>query len=78
MHVWIMYQNGNFDIVKSFLLEDLISSNKIKKFLRSEGWITVGVNTIRGQGGYYEGPERRAKDLIKCGKVQKVKKLLNI
>lgn len=78
MHVWIMYQNGNFDIVKSFLLEDLISSNKIKKFLRSEGWITVGVNTIRGQGGYYEGAERQAKDLIKCGKVQKVKKLLNI
>ena len=78
MHIWIMYENGNFDVVKSFLLDELISSNKIKKFLRSVGWVTVGLNTIRGKGGYYKGPERRTKNLIKCGKTQKVKKLLDI
>lgn len=59
MLIWVMYQDGNFDIVKSFLLDKLITSNKIKKFLRLDGWATIGFSQIRGIGGSYKGTERR-------------------
>ncbi|MDH4220968.1 MAG: hypothetical protein OEW23_19595, partial [Candidatus Aminicenantes bacterium] len=59
MRIWVMYQSGNFGFVTPLLLDDLISANKIKKFLRSKGWATIGISRIRGNGGIYEGPERR-------------------
>ncbi|MEW6002299.1 MAG: GSU3473 family protein [Nitrospirota bacterium] len=56
----VIYQNGKFDMVKPFMLEKLISSKKVRKFLRSGGWATVGVDSIRGMDvGFYRGPERR-------------------
>jgi hypothetical protein len=62
MLIKVIYQNDKHDMVKPMMLDTLLFANKIKKFLRSEGWITVGVDTIRGTGGYYEGPERRRND----------------
>jgi hypothetical protein len=59
MLIRVTYQNDKHDLIKPLLLDHYISSNKIKKFLRSEGWITVGTDKIRGKGGHYEGPERR-------------------
>jgi hypothetical protein len=59
MLIRVVYQNDKHDMIKPLLLDGFISSNKIKKFLRSEGWTTVGTDQIRGKGGYYEGPERR-------------------
>ncbi len=60
MLIRIMYKDDKYDMVKPFSLDKLIMSGKIKKFLRSEGWVTVGVDPIRGHsGGSHEGQERR-------------------
>ena len=63
MLIKVIYQNDKHDMVKPLMLDILLFANKIKKFLRSEGWITVGIDKIRGTGGYYEGPERRNNEL---------------
>jgi hypothetical protein len=37
----------------------LISEKKIRKFLRSDGWATIGTDRLRGMGGHFNGFERR-------------------
>ena len=60
MFIKVMYQNNEIEMVEAFLLDKLISSNKIKKFLRSEGWVTVGIDPIRKESRVnYKGSERR-------------------
>ena len=60
MLIKVMYQNNEIEMVEAFLLDKLISSNKIKKFLRSEGWVTVGIDPIRKESRVnYKGSERR-------------------
>ncbi|MCK5426580.1 MAG: hypothetical protein KAJ34_02710 [Thermodesulfovibrionia bacterium] len=59
MLIKIMYDNNEHDMVKPFLLDKLIISGKIKKFARSKQWAIVGKDKVRGEGGGYEGPERR-------------------
>ncbi len=59
MLIKVMYQNNEYGMVNPFLLDKLIASGKIKKFLRSEGWATIGIDPIRGTGGHYKGSERR-------------------
>ncbi len=59
MLIRVQYKNDNYDTVAHFLLDELISSNKIKKFLRSEGWVIPGINPIRVIGPRYDGIERR-------------------
>ena len=39
------------------------------KFFRSSGWVTIGVDPVRGNGGgYYKGPERRKNALLELWK----------
>jgi hypothetical protein len=60
MLIKVMYQNNEIEMVEAFQLDRLISSNKIKKFLRSEGWVTVGIDPIRKESRVnYKGSERR-------------------
>jgi hypothetical protein len=59
MLIKVVYRNDKHDMIKPFLLDSFIFSNKIKKFLRSDGWTTIGIDKTRGKGGYYEGIERR-------------------
>ena len=66
MLIKVMYQNNEYGTVNPFLLDELIASGKIKKFLRSGGWATIGIDPIRGTGGHYKGPERRI-ELLKDG-----------
>ncbi len=62
MHIRVIYQNDKYDYVTEAIFENFLTVSKIKKFFRrSEArWITVGVDTIRGAGGQYEGEERRS------------------
>jgi len=60
----VMYHDNRYGEIESFKLDKLIALRKIKKFLRSEGWVTVGVDPIRGMGGSYDGPERRKPSTI--------------
>jgi hypothetical protein len=56
----VIYQNNKIGRVDYSMLDELISSNKIKKFLRFDGWVTIGEDPIRrGTGGDYKGRERR-------------------
>ena len=57
----VQYHNNKFDYVSEFTLGKLINTNEIKKFYRpsEERWITVGIDAVRGAGGYYTGPDRR-------------------
>jgi len=64
MLIKVLYQNNEYDAVNPLFLDKLIASGKIKKILRSEGWATIGIDPMRGTGGYYGGPERRNKSLL--------------
>lgn len=59
MMLKVIYENDKHDMVKNFMLDRFIESGKIRKFKRSDGWVTVGVDMIRGKGGSYNGPDRR-------------------
>ena len=59
MLIKVMYKNGTIGEIESYCLDDLIHLNKIKKFQRSSGWITLGVDPIREvREDYLEAPKR--------------------
>jgi hypothetical protein len=57
----VRYTTGTYDYVSHAFLDDLIQGNKITKFLRSNGWATIGIDPIRTENmaRAYAGPERR-------------------
>ena len=55
-----MYQNGAMGTVEAYRLDELIAQKKIKKFMRSEGWCTIGVHpTRKTMRMEYQKPERK-------------------
>jgi hypothetical protein len=64
MLIKVMYQDEKIAEIEAYQLEDLIRSNKIKKFVRSGRWVTIGIDPIRKtREDYLEMPKRR-----KCNK----------
>lgn len=59
MLIKVIYQNEKFDMVKPSILDELLATGKLKNFFRSGGWVTIGIDPVRGRGGSYKGPERR-------------------
>jgi hypothetical protein len=59
MMIRVMYYDRKYDMVNASVLNNLITSGRIMKFYRTEGWITIGKDPIRGFGGTYDGQERR-------------------
>jgi hypothetical protein len=56
----VVYKNNTMGLVDESKLDDLISSNRIKQFLRAEGWLTINGNPLRRRNGYeYKGREKR-------------------
>jgi hypothetical protein len=61
----VIMGDGTQHHVTPKVLDVLLESNRITKFKRSSGWVTVGVDPIRatsrnhGNGSAYLGPERR-------------------
>ena len=56
----IIYKNGKRGLVEDSEIDELIERRKIKKFLRSTGWCTLGVDPGRKEPRYdYKGRERR-------------------
>ena len=55
----VIYQDDRSEMVDPCVLNDLIASNTIKMFLRSDGWANVATDATRGMGGSYSGIERR-------------------
>ena len=62
MHIRVMYNDGEYGMIKDILLDKLIKSGKIIKFYRSGGWAVIGRDPVRGMGGREGGYRRRIYD----------------
>jgi hypothetical protein len=62
MLIHIMRKGNYYDYVKDYFLDSLIRSKGIVKFKRSTGWVTIGVDPIRGskRDSVFNGTDRRA------------------
>lgn len=66
MHIDVIMKDGTYHHFTPRVLDVLIETNRVMKFRRSNGWVTVGVDPVRirsrgefnSQNGYH-GPERR-------------------
>jgi len=61
MLVQVNWTNNRYDYVKDFMLDSLIEAGVVARFLRSSGWVTIGVDPVRSSrnNGEYRGIERR-------------------
>lgn len=59
MFITVMYRGGKIGMVRVNQLEHLIHSHKIDKFMRSEGWVTIGIDSTRKCNEDCNSPERR-------------------
>jgi len=59
MFITVMYRNGKIGMVEDNQLNHLIHSHKIIKFMRMEGWVTIGSDSIRKFDEEYKSPEKR-------------------
>lgn len=54
---------SHYDQIETINVRDLrrmIADGKVMAFRRSDGWVKVGADPVRGDGGAeYNGPERR-------------------
>lgn len=55
----MLYPNGKYNMVQDLYLGNYIELDKILKFEKRDGWVTIGIDPIRGTGGTYCGQERR-------------------
>ncbi len=60
MNIQVIYFDYTPGLVKAERLEELITNRRIVAFRRSSCWTRVGRDPVRGCGGKYAGPERRA------------------
>jgi len=57
----VMLRNGTEEIVSSNVLDRMLEEKKVDFFRRSDGWVVVGRDLLRGMGGkIYVGRERRS------------------
>jgi len=65
MLIPVIYPDGRHDMVKEFILTKLIEENGIEKFKRSDGWVDIDSDKVRGKRWRpsYAGPERRRRTL---------------
>jgi hypothetical protein len=61
MLIPVIYFDNSPGKVRPDELEDLIQRRTIMAFRRSNGWVRVGGDPVRGRGRNYQGPERRGR-----------------
>jgi len=68
MLVQVHWTNNRYDYVKDFMLDNLIEAGVIARFLRSSGWVTIGVDPVRSsaENREYTGDERRTINQVLC------------
>lgn len=61
MLIPVIYPNGSHDLVKDFYLDYLIDAEKIDRFKRGDGWVSLSSGNVRRRKNKptYSGPERR-------------------
>ena len=63
MLVQVNWTNNRYDYVNDYMLDSLIEAGVVARFLRSTGWVTIGVDPIRtpkNDSRCWDGVERRA------------------
>ena len=61
MLIRVMYDDGKFDMVKPQRLDQLLESEKLHCFKRSDSWAVVGRDNLRSSRSQgHKGVERRA------------------
>jgi hypothetical protein len=65
MMIQVKYRSGKYDVVKTEILNRLLSIGEIDQFRRRSGWAKVGRDPIRStsQGIYRAETERRQRDV---------------
>jgi hypothetical protein len=66
MLVQVNWTNNGYNYVQDYMLDELIQSGRVARFLRSSGWVVVGVDPIRAGGSSrkYTGMDRRSSDQV--------------
>jgi len=66
MLVQVNWTNNRYDYVKDFMLDSLIDAGVVARFLRSSGWVTIGVDPVRSSKPIrqYNGSERRSMSVL--------------
>lgn len=61
MLIQVNWTNNGYDYVKDFMLDRFLETGVVARFLRSSGWVTIGVDPVRSHTGNrdYAGGERR-------------------
>jgi hypothetical protein len=57
--ILVRYLDGTYDMVMNSQLAEMIENNRIIGFERSNRWVTIGLDPVRGSGGIYNGSNRR-------------------
>lgn len=60
MNIQVIYFDNTPGLVRAERLEELIKTRRIMAFRRTGCWVRVGRDPVRGCGGKYSGPDRRA------------------
>jgi len=61
MLIPVLFSDNSAGQASPEILDELIRNRKIITFRRSDGWVRIGFDPIRGDGGKYQGPDRRGK-----------------
>ncbi|GFO64321.1 hypothetical protein M1B72_12845 [Geomonas paludis] len=59
MLIRVVYDEFQSAKVHDYLLDSLIMQRKIVGFFRSDGYVRIGQDRVRGTGGSYVGHDRR-------------------
>jgi hypothetical protein len=59
----VVYKNGDIGMIGTSSLNALITSKKTVKFLRTDGWVTMGIDSPREKKKKYKGPEKRIRSI---------------
>jgi hypothetical protein len=59
MLIPVIFSENSAGLAKPQQLDELMRNRKIICFRRSDAWVRVGLDPVRGDGGNYKGPERR-------------------
>lgn len=62
MLIHVVFADNRYDYVKDFILDELIEAQKVARFRRSSGWVTIGKDPIRDRTNKlpFNGIERRS------------------
>ena len=61
----VVLADGTYHLFPPLVLDTLLEHNRVLKFKRKSGWVTVGIDPVRTMSrrlatGLFDGPERRA------------------